>query len=163
MADEQENNFGRSLRSIQTTTDTLMSNSWMVEFRKFITNDKVMGFAIGVIVGNTFTDVVKTFVALLAGIANFFRIWIIGSHHLAWQVIPLANFVQSFLSMLLTAAAVFFFVKLLNTVWARDDTERFGYNASLIETRELKAEQQETNQLLRKLIQELEENKTEQK
>lgn len=156
---EPENNNNRldqlekSMQNLHTATDTLMHHSLVVDFRKFLTNDKVMGFAIGVIVGNTFTDVVKSFVSLLAGIVNFFGILIFSSDHiLKWQVIPISGFIQAFLSMLLIAGSVFFFVKLLNNVWARNPEEQFGYNATFVETQKLREAQEETNALLRELI-----------
>ncbi|GAK30274.1 hypothetical protein WOSG25_020710 [Weissella oryzae SG25] len=154
---EKDNNrldqLEKGMQSLQSATDMLMRHSLLVDFRKFLTNDKVMGFAIGVIVGNTFTDVVKSFVALLTGIINFFVVLILSPEHiLKWQVIPLDNFIQSLLSMLLIAGSVFFFVKLLNNVWARNPEEQFGYNATFVETQKLRKAQEETNDLLRELI-----------
>lgn len=146
-------NLEKSLETLQGATDTILNNSWLVEFRKFLMNDKIMGFAIGVIVGNTFTDVVQAFVKLITGIIHFFGLLIFDpSHNWQWQVIPINDFVVSFLSMLLVAGSVFFFIKLLNNVWARDETEQFGYNAQYVEIKKLHDEQEKTNQLLRELI-----------
>ncbi|MDR3191260.1 MAG: MscL family protein [Lactobacillaceae bacterium] len=133
--------------------DDVMNNHTVSDFRKFLTNDKVMGFAIGVVVGNTFTDVVKEFVRLLRGIITFISTLVFSdSHAVNWHVIPFADFGSALLSMLLIAGSVFFFMKVLNSVWAQDETEQFGYNATLVETKRLRKEQERTNELLEKLV-----------
>ncbi len=131
----------------------VLRNSTITDFRKFLTNDKVLGFAIGVVVGNTFTDTVKQFVALMRGIIKFISTFLFTAQHtVRWQLIPFGDFVSSVVSMLLIAGAVFVLVKILNSIWAQDETEQFGYNATLVESKMLRAEQAKTNELLAKLV-----------
>lgn len=131
--------------------DIVMDSALAGDFRSFLTGDRVTGFAIGVVVGNAFSNFVKDFVDLISGILQFLGIWIQKG---IWQfnVIPWANFGKSFLTMILIAGSVFFFIRILNTFIARNPTEKFGYNVNLMEIKALRQEQQGTNQLLSELI-----------
>ncbi|MDR3241532.1 MAG: MscL family protein [Lactobacillaceae bacterium] len=121
------------------------------DFRSFLTGDRVTGFAIGVVVGNAFSSFVKNFVDLLGGIYAFIKIWL-GQSIVNPSVIPFGEFSKSFITMLLIALSVFFFIRILNTLLARNPTEKFGYNATLVETQRLRDEQIRTNELLTELI-----------
>ncbi|MCM0582811.1 MscL family protein [Weissella diestrammenae] len=140
-----------SVGAVNTLSDTVMDSQIAGEFRSFLTGDKVTGFAIGVVVGNAFSSFVQNFVELLGGVYTFFKIWI-QKNTMDASVIPFGDFSKSFITMLLIAASVFFFIRILNTFLARNPTEKFGYNATLIETKRLHQEQIRTNELLASLI-----------
>jgi large conductance mechanosensitive channel len=89
------------------------------EFRKFILRGNVVDLAVAVVVGAAFNSVIQSFVkdiiqplitgvtgskkGAVQGIATFH----IGSHHF---IFPWGDFVSSFISFLIIAGVVFFFV-----------------------------------------------------
>lgn len=145
------NPISETMDAVNNLSDVMIDSRLAGDFRSFLTSDKVMGFAVGVVVGNAFSDFVKTFVDLSSGIVQFIYVWLVKGI-VNGAVIPWANFIKSFFTMILIAASVFALVKLLNLMLVRNPKERFGYNASLAETIEVRKEQQETNKLLRELI-----------
>lgn len=143
--------ISETMDAVNNLSDAMIDSRLAGDFRLFLTSDKVMGFAVGVVVGNAFSDFVKTFVDLSSGVVQFIYVWLVKGI-VNGSVIPWSNFIKSFFTMILIAVSVFVLVKLLNLMLVRNPKERFGYNASLAETMEIKKGQQETNKLLRELI-----------
>ena len=86
------------------------------EFKKFAFKGNVLDLAIGVIIGAAFgkivsslvTDVMMPLIALIFPATPDFT-------NLAWQGIKYGNFIQITIDFLITAIAIFIFVKAINT------------------------------------------------
>lgn len=147
--------LGATIKDVNRQTNKVFSKSFykMQEFKKFLLSGSLLGTAIGVVIGASFSGFVKAFVSLIFGIFSFLTTVIFGKQHeMKWHIIPLEEFLQSLGSLLLIAGAVFFFLQLVNNILAKDKTERFGYDARLEEISQLHQEQKETNALLKQLI-----------
>ena len=86
------------------------------EFKKFAFKGNVLDLAIGVIMGAAFgkivsslvTDIMMPLIALIFPAKPDFT-------NLAWQGIKYGNFIQIIIDFLITAVAIFIFVKAINT------------------------------------------------
>lgn len=105
------------------------------EFKEFISRGNVVDMAVGVVVGGAFTKIVTAFttyiltpvISCLTGKVDISNLSLIVSPEL---IIPYGMFLQSVVDFLLTAAAVFVFVKAVNSfrtkmekLHAQHDTE----------------------------------------
>ena len=103
------------------------------EFRKFILRGNVVDLAVGVVIGAAFNGVVQSFVkdlitplvSAIGGGKTQFKDYSFSLHH---QTFTYGDFLNTFISFLIVAAAVFFFVvqpinKLTELSARRKDTE----------------------------------------
>ena len=90
----------------------------LAEFKEFINRGSVMDLAVGVVVGGAFTSIVNSLVSdiitpaigLILGGIDFTDLSVtVGSATLTY-----GNFIQNVINFLLTAFAVFIFIKFLN-------------------------------------------------
>lgn len=90
------------------------------EFKTFITKGNVMNLAVGIIIGAAFTaivnslvgDIITPLLGLILGQVNFSGLYFsVGD-----AVITYGKFIQSIITFLLTAIAVFFIVKVVNSL-----------------------------------------------
>ncbi|WP_313990466.1 large conductance mechanosensitive channel protein MscL [Gemella morbillorum] len=97
------------------------------EFKKFAFKGNVLDLAIGVIMGAAFgkivsslvTDIMMPLIGLLFPSKPDFT-------NLAWEGIKYGNFIQIIIDFLITAVAIFIFVKAINTTkekMAKEETE----------------------------------------
>ena len=125
------------------------------QFRKFITSPAIIQLSIGVIVGGSLTDLIKSIISLASNIFYFCSIVLVSKHHTAdiYLVLnPLRSVFENVLTLCAIAACVFFFVKLVNKFLVKEASEAFGYNAQLEETKQLLKAQEATNELLRQSL-----------
>lgn len=94
------------------------------EFKTFIARGNVMDMAVGVVVGGSFNSIVTSFtksiltpvISCLTGRVNIEALSVKISEEL---VIPYGEFLQSVINFLLTAAVLFAFIKVINSVRGR--------------------------------------------
>lgn len=90
------------------------------EFKEFISKGNIMDLAVGIIIGSAFTAIVNSVVGdiltpllgLLIGGINFGGL----SVRIGDAVITYGNFIQNIIVFLLTALAVFFMMKGINSI-----------------------------------------------
>lgn len=99
----------------------------LTEFKEFISRGNVIDLAVGVIIGGAFTtivnslvnDIVMPLISILLGTVNFISLQVtIGS-----AVIPYGHFIQAVVNFLLTAAAVFAMIKIINAFHRKKEEE----------------------------------------
>lgn len=125
------------------------------QFRKFITSPAIIQLSIGVIVGGSLTDLIKSIINLASNIFYFCSVILVSKQHTAdiYLVLnPLRVVFENVLTLCAIAACVFFFVKLVNKFLVKEASEAFGYNAQLEETKQLRKAQEATNELLRQSL-----------
>lgn len=91
------------------------------EFKEFISRGNVVDMAVGVVIGGSFNSIVTSFttsiltplISCLTGKVNIQVLSIIISDGL---IIPYGEFLQSVINFLLTAAVLFAFIKIINSV-----------------------------------------------
>lgn len=91
------------------------------EFRDFISRGSVVDMAVGVVIGGTFSSIVTSFtssiltpvISCVTGKVNIGNLSLVISDELT---IPYGEFFQSVINFLLTAAVLFLFIKLINSV-----------------------------------------------
>ena len=121
------------------------------EFKKFAFKGNVLDLAIGVIMGAAFgkivsslvTDIMMPLIALIFPAKPDFT-------NLAWEGIKYGNFIQVSIDFLITAFAIFIFVKAINT--AKDKVTKAEAEAE-VETPKLDAKEEllkEIRDLLKK-------------
>lgn len=94
------------------------------EFKEFISRGNVVDMAVGVVVGGSFNSIVTSFtksiltpvISCLTGRVNIEALSVKISEEL---VIPYGEFLQSVINFLLTAAVLFAFIKVINSVRGR--------------------------------------------
>lgn len=94
------------------------------EFKEFISRGNVVDMAVGVVIGGSFNSIVTSFtksiltplISCLTGKVNIEALSITVSDTL---VIPYGEFLQSVINFLLTAAVLFAFIKVINSVRAK--------------------------------------------
>lgn len=135
------------------------------QFRKFITSPAIIQLSIGVIVGGSLTDLIKSVISLASNLFYFLSLIVLSPSHrakLSLLLDPFKTVFENVLTLCAIAACVFFFVKLINKFLVKSASEAFGYNAQLEETKKLLKAQQRSNDLLEqslKLQRELFKNK----
>ncbi|EHN58241.1 MULTISPECIES: MscL family protein [Oenococcus] len=145
--------------------DTLASEQ-ADQFRKFITSPTIIQLSIGVIVGGSLTDLIKSVISLASNLFYFMSLLLFSPRHTAnlrLVLDPSRTVFENVLTLCAIAACVFFFVKLINKFLVKNASEAFGYNAQLEETKKLLKAQQRNNDLLEqslKLQKELLKNST---
>lgn len=110
------------------------------EFKKFAFKGNVLDLAIGVIMGAAFgkivsslvTDIMMPLIGLLFPSKPDFT-------NLAWEGIKYGNFIQIIIDFLITAVAIFIFVKVINTAkekMAKEEADEEGEKAPEIDSKE---------------------------
>ena len=120
--------------------ETEEKKGFLAEFKEFINRGSVMDLAVGVVVGGAFTAIVNSLVSdiitpaigLILGGIDFTSLSItVGSASLNY-----GNFIQNIINFLLTAFAVFIFIKAFNKL-QRDSSSFAGkaaaFNRGLVE------------------------------
>ncbi|SCH45882.1 MULTISPECIES: large conductance mechanosensitive channel protein MscL [unclassified Romboutsia] len=97
-------------------------SEFLVEFRNFITKGKVIDFALGVIIGNTFSKVISSVVSdlVMPIISIFFKI----SDYKDYTIpignggasIAIGSFIDNLMNLLLITIILFLFVKMVNKI-----------------------------------------------
>lgn len=121
------------------------------EFKEFISRGNVLDMAVGVVMGAAFKSIIDSFVqdlimpciGTLTGKVDISKLSAMivepGADGKGGLVIPYGNFVQQVLNFLIIAAAIFFFVKTINTFRERLEKRRKSQlyeDANLPETSE---------------------------
>ena len=91
------------------------------EFREFISRGSVVDMAVGVVIGGAFNSIVTAFtgciltplISCITGKVNISSLSLVISEELK---IPYGEFLQSVINFLLTAAVLFLFIKLINSI-----------------------------------------------
>ena len=110
------------------------------EFKKFAFKGNVLDLAIGVIMGAAFgkivsslvTDIMMPLIGLLFPSKPDFT-------NLMWNNIKYGNFIQIIIDFLITAVAIFIFVKAINTAkekMAKEEADEEGEKAPEIDSKE---------------------------
>ena len=107
------------------------------EFKKFAFKGNVLDLAIGVIMGAAFgkivsslvTDVIMPLIALVFPAKPDFT-------NLAWEGIKYGNFIQITIDFLITAFAIFLFVKAINTAKDKMAKEKAEEEATEVDAKE---------------------------
>ena len=107
------------------------------EFKKFAFKGNVLDLAIGVIMGAAFgkivsslvTDIMMPLIGLLFPAKPDFT-------NLAWQGIKYGNFIQITIDFLITAIAIFIFVKAINTAKDKMSKEEAEEKAPEVDSKE---------------------------
>ena len=107
------------------------------EFKKFAFKGNVLDLAVGVIIGAAFgkivsslvTDIMMPIIALIFPSKPDFS-------NLAWQGIKYGNFIQITIDFLITAFAIFIFVKAINTEKDKISKEEAEEKAPEVDSKE---------------------------
>ncbi|GMA70690.1 hypothetical protein GCM10025879_19360 [Leuconostoc litchii] len=125
------------------------------QFRKFITSPAIIQLSIGVIVGGSLTDLIKSVISFASNLFYFLSLILFSNAHTAKVSLilnPLRSVFESSMTLCAVAACVFFFVKLINKFLIKEASEALGYNAQLEETKKLIEIQKQTNDLLKRSV-----------
>ncbi len=97
------------------------------EFKAFIARGNVVDLAVGVVIGGAFgkivtslvNDIIMPLIGVLLGGLNFSALSIkVGSASVTY-----GNFIQNIIDFLIIAASIFLFVKLINKISRRQDSD----------------------------------------
>ena len=97
------------------------------EFKSFIARGNVVDLAVGVVIGGAFgkivtslvNDIIMPLIGVLLGGLNFSALSIkVGSASVTY-----GNFIQNIIDFLIIAASIFLFVKLINKISRRQDSD----------------------------------------
>lgn len=97
------------------------------EFKSFIARGNVVDLAVGVVIGGAFgkivtslvNDIIMPLIGVLLGGLNFSALSIkVGSASVTY-----GNFIQNIIDFLIIAASIFLFVKLINKINRRQDSD----------------------------------------
>ena len=97
------------------------------EFKSFIARGNVVDLAVGVVIGGAFgkivtslvNDIIMPIIGVLLGGLNFSALSIkVGSASVTY-----GNFIQNIIDFLIIAASIFLFVKLINKISRRQDSD----------------------------------------
>ena len=107
------------------------------EFKKFAFKGNVLDLAVGVIIGAAFgkivsslvTDIMMPLIALVFPAKPDFT-------NLAWEGIKYGNFIQITIDFLITAFAIFLFVKAINTAKDKMAKEKAEEEATEVDAKE---------------------------
>lgn len=104
------------------------TTGFIAEFKKFIARGNVLDMAVGVIVGGAFkaiadslvNDIIMPIISLATGNISFSEMtWVVGDN---LTVIPYGNFLAAVLNFIITAFAIFCFVKAINRFYKKKET-----------------------------------------
>ncbi|MDG4983854.1 MscL family protein [Lactococcus lactis] len=102
------------------------------EFRSFMTNDKVFGFAVGVVVGNSVTSLIKTVVTSVRGLIHILFVLIIGHwNQINLKDLRLGELFDSSVTTIIIAGIVYLIIKFMDNVWAAKPSDKFTYNPQI--------------------------------
>jgi large conductance mechanosensitive channel len=101
-------------------------NGILAEFKKFIFRGNVLDMAVGVIVGGAFTsivtslntDIITPIISIIGGTDFSYLQLTLGSGANA-PVLTYGNFITAVINFLITATAIFFLVKAINTAGSK--------------------------------------------
>ncbi|WP_223321762.1 MscL family protein [Leuconostoc mesenteroides] len=145
----------KNMQKIKLPITDNIATEQVNEFRKFITSPSIIQLSIGVIVGGSLTDLIKSVISFASNLFYYLSLLLFSKNHSAkinLVLDPLRSVFENFLTLCTIAACVFFFVKLVNKFLIKEASETLGYNAQLEETKKLIKIQHETNELLKKSV-----------
>lgn len=135
------------------------SNESFGQFKQFLFAPNLITFVISVVVGNSFGTTVKELVNFVLGLFDFLRIWLFTSQHTTYYnrvTVPFSAFFNSLLTTVLIATIVFFTIRFINDALISNPTNKWGYNQEHNDALKIQKQNEETLELQRKILQELE-------
>ncbi|MGX7051511.1 MscL family protein [Leuconostoc palmae] len=143
----------------QTNQVINQSSRSITQFRQFLFAPNLLTFVISVVVGNSFGSTIKELVNTISGTLDFIHVWIFSKNHLLNYALiskPFGQFFNSLITMIFIAFIVFYTIKFINDKLIVKSEEKWGYNQAHDDALKLHKQQEETIDLQRKILKQLE-------